>query len=171
MNKRGVTILELLISISLISVVMLLLLKLIFSLDNINSAKDYASDDEINRTTIIKNIESDFLKYELKGLKINKLDDSLIISLEFMESKKELIIKDKSLVYDDTEYKLNSKNATYSLCPSYKYQKIDNSYYLVSLNIPVLIDNKNNTNIDDISLSYIGLIGNNNYPDSFICTK
>ena len=83
MNKRGVTILELLISISLISVVILLLLKLMFSLDNINSAKDYASDDEISRTTIIKNIESDFLKLNLNGLDIKKLDNSLVINFEF----------------------------------------------------------------------------------------
>ena len=57
MNKKGVTILELLISITLISIVVLLLIKVIFSLDNINNDKTYASNDEISRTELIKNIE------------------------------------------------------------------------------------------------------------------
>ena len=58
MNKKGVTILEILISVSLISIVILLLLKVMLSLDNINNDKTYASSDEIRRTTIIKNIEN-----------------------------------------------------------------------------------------------------------------
>ena len=67
MNKKGVTILELLISISLISVIILLLLKVMLSLNNINNDPTYASSDEINRTTIIKNIESTFIKDKLIG--------------------------------------------------------------------------------------------------------
>ena len=57
MNKKGFTILELLISIALISVVLLLLLRVMMALEAINHDKSYASDDEISRTKIIKNIE------------------------------------------------------------------------------------------------------------------
>ena len=65
MNKRGFTILELLISIALISVVLLLLLRVMMSLEVINHDPSYASDDEIARTEMIENIESDFLDNHL----------------------------------------------------------------------------------------------------------
>lgn len=54
MNRRGFTILELLISIALVSIVLLLLLKVMTSLEVINHDTSYASEDEITRTEIIK---------------------------------------------------------------------------------------------------------------------
>ncbi len=169
MNKRGVTILELLISISLISIIIILLLKLIFSLDNINNSKDYASQDEIERTTIIKNIESDFLEFNLTGLNIRENDDNLIISFSY---GKDLIVKENSLVYNDEEYVLNSKNAKYDLCIDYSYKVLDSDYYLININIPVLIQENNNTTHDDITLTYVGLITDNiDYIDNFSCSK
>ena len=77
MNHKGFTILELLISIALISVVLLLLLKVMMSLEVINHDTSYASDDEIARTEMIKKIEQDFLDYHLNGLTIKKENDSL----------------------------------------------------------------------------------------------
>ncbi len=172
MNKRGVTILELLISISLISVVILLLLKLIFSLDNINNSKEYASEDEIARTTIIKNIESDFLKLKLMGVRVKSLDKKVIITFNYLDRAKDLIIEEKSLSYDNQEYKLNSVNATYNLCPSFSYKELDKDYYLVNLNIEVLIDGKSNTKRDDIDLFYVDLISDNvSYPRDLECSK
>ena len=70
MSKKGVTILELLISITLTSIIVLLLIEVIISLNKVNNNENYASDDEIKRTEIIKNIESDFLKLKLNGLTI-----------------------------------------------------------------------------------------------------
>ena len=68
LHKKGFTILEVLLSIVLISIVLLLLLRVMMSLENIGHDPSYASDDEIIRTEIIKNIESDFLTYHLNGL-------------------------------------------------------------------------------------------------------
>ena len=97
MNKKGVTILELLISITLISIVILLLIKVIFSLDNINNDKTYASNDEISRTELIKNIESDFLKLKLEGLEIKK-EENTTIKFYYESTYKELKIeKDKDI--------------------------------------------------------------------------
>ncbi len=54
MNKKGVTLLELIISISLTSIVSLLIIKVIFSLGIINNYDSYACNDEISRAEIIK---------------------------------------------------------------------------------------------------------------------
>ena len=171
MNRRGVTILELLISISMISVVILLLLKVMFSLNNINNDTSYASSDEISRTEIIKNIENDFLKLKLNGINILE-GDNTIITFAYEEENKNLTIYKNKIEYNNETFSLNSENASYSLCPEYEYLELENNYYLVSINIPVLIDNKNTTKNDDLTLTYIGLKNDTtNYLNSYTCTK
>lgn len=167
MNKKGVTILELLISISLISIVMLLLIQVMVSLEKINNDTSYASSDEINRTEIIKDIETEFLNKKLNGLKI----DNSTITFSFKDNTlKDLKIDNNKLIYNET-YTLKSKNATYDKCIKYLYQELDEDYYLVTISIPVLIDNKNTTAIDDINLSYIGLKDETTfYPPNYTCS-
>ncbi len=172
MNKRGVTILELLISIVMTSVIVLLLIKVTFSFSKINNDESYASGDEIERFEIIKNIEKDFLSLNLEGININDNNDKTIITFSFRDTTKELIIENKSITYDNTLYTLKSNKATYNKCLEYSYTLLDNNYYLVKINIPVLIDNKNTTINDDITLTYLSLINDyNNYPVSYICSK
>lgn len=169
MNKKGVTILELLISISLISIIILLLLKVMFSLDNINNDKTYASNDEIKRTEIIKNIESDFLKLKLQGLEITK-DVNTIFKFFYENESKELKIEKNRLTYNNEVQTLESSNASYDLCPTYEYISLSDSYYLVKIEIPVLINNENTTKNDDIVLTYLGLKKDgNNYPTNYYC--
>ena len=169
MNKRGVTLLELLISISLLSVILLLLVKVMFSLDQINNNKTYASSDEIIRTEIIKKIESDFLNLKLKGISIAK-DNTIKIVFNYESGTKELKIEKNKLSYDSQTYTLKSKNALYDLCPRYLYQELDDQYYLISISIPVLIEGVNTTEDDDIILTYIGLKNSeNNYIENYSC--
>jgi len=169
MNKKGVTILELLISITLVSIVILLLIKVIFSLNNINNDKSYASNDEISRTELIKNIESDFLKLKLEGLEIRK-EENITIKFYYENTYKELKIAKDKITYNNETKTLESSNATYDLCPSYEYISLDDNYYLIKINIPVLINNENTRVEDDINLTYIGLKKeSNNYPLNYVC--
>jgi len=157
MNKKGVTIIELLISMVLISVIVLMLIKVMFSLENINNDKTYASNDEITRTEIIKNIESDFLKLKLNGLNIERKNDEVIINFIFENDNKNLVIKNDSLTYGEEKYSLKSTNASYSACLEYNFINLENNYYYLELNIPILINNENTTKNDDLTLTYLGL--------------
>ena len=169
MNKRGFTILELLISIALISVVLLLPLRVMMSLEVIGHDPTYASDDEIPRTEIIKNIESDFLEYHLNGLEIINENSRTIITLD-MEEEKEIIIEESRLTYDDEVYPLKSANATYDLCVLYEYQDLENDYYFLRISIPVLIDGEDTTVQDNLEFTYIGLKNElTHYPEAFSC--
>ena len=170
MNKKGVTILEILISVSLISIVILLLLKVMLSLDNINNDKTYASSDEIRRTTIIKNIESDLIDLNLKGVEIKKENDKVKINLQFKDEVRVIEVFNKKLTYQNETYELESSNASYDLCPTFKYIEIDEDFYLVSITIPVLINGKNTTINDDIVLTYMGeKQEDNNYNVNNVC--
>lgn len=168
MDRKGVTILELLISILLISVVILLLLKVMFSLDAINNDKTYASSDEISRTEIIKRIESDFVELKLNGIAI----DGNKIIFYYEDISKTLTMNSDKLIYDTETFTLNSENALYSSCASYTYRLLENDYYLININIPVLIDGNNTTTNDDITLTYIGLLNqNSNFQTNYVCSK
>ncbi len=171
MNKKGVTILELLISISFISVVILLLLKVMVSLENINNDATYASSDEIRRAEIIKEIESELLNKKLNGLNILEEENSTKIIFMFAEEKEELVIEDKKLTFKDS-YTLKTKNASYSRCVDYHYTELENNYYYVSINIPVLINGLNTKTIDDITITYLGQKNENtNYLLNYVCSK
>ncbi len=167
--KKGFTILELLISITLISIVLLLLLKIMMSFYYINDSDDYASKDEINRALIIKSVESDFLNYNLNGLKILKENNKTIIDFK-LDEKKVMEIKENYIIYNDEKYELESNNAKYDLCVQYTYVDLDDDYYLIKINIPVLINGKNTTVDDDLQFTYIGLKNNEtSYQESYAC--
>lgn len=167
--KKGFTILELLISIVLISVVFLLLLKVMMSLEVINHDTSYASDDEIARTEIIKNVENSFLEENLNGLNITKTNNKTIIKF-MLNEEKNMEITDKYIVFDNEKYSLKSKNAKYDICINYDYKELENDYYLVTISIPVLINNINTTVKDDLEFTYMGLKNENTkYPSSFSC--
>ena len=158
MNKKGITILELLISMTIISIVILLLLKVMTSLTKINNDPSYASSDEISRTTIIKNIETDFLKLKLNGLNITSTKNKTILNFSYEDnSNLNLEINKNKIVYNNEGYTLESKNATYEICPNIEYLDIDEDYYLIIITIPVLIDGKNDNQNDDLVLTYLGL--------------
>ena len=167
--KKGFTILELLISIALISVVLLLLLRVMMQLEVINHDTSYASDDEIARTELIKKIETDFLDLQLNGLSIHQNSDETVLTF-MMEEEKELVISSREITYDDEVYALKSSNASYDVCVEYKYQDLDDDYYLVMFTIPVLIDGVNTTNNDDLTFIYLGLKNEfTNYLDVYPC--
>ena len=169
MNKRGFTILELLISIALISVVLLLLLRVMMSLEKVNHDTSYASDGDIARAEIISNIESDFLENHLNGLEIRRENNTVLFRL-LMDEEKEILVSSKSITYQDEVYSLKSSNATYDTCIEYSYMDLENDYYLVKIVIPVLIDGKNTTSRDDLEFTYLGLKNENtSYPSTFSC--
>lgn len=164
MNKKGITLIEVLISISLVAIVSLLLIKVIFSLNSINNNANYASVDEISRAQIIKIIEQDFLNLKLEGITITRKENSTIIVFKYENESKELIVEKNSITYNFERHPLNTKNATYSLNIDYQKTPLDEHYYLININIPVLINEENTSNIDDLNLTYIGL--NKNYQNS-----
>ena len=169
MSKKGFTILELLISLVLVSIVLLLLLRVMMSLEVINHDTTYASDDEIARTELIQNIESDFLENHLNGLQITQNEDQINFSF-LMDQEKELVVEKEQSTYDGEVYALKSSNASYDLCITYQYQELENDYYLVTFTIPVLIDGVNTTKMDDLQFTYLGLKNEyTHYPSSFSC--
>lgn len=98
LNKKGMTLLEIVISIALISVVMLFLFSLLNDIQYESKHSSYAKDFLVSRATIIKDVQEDILNNNITNVmqvssNENKTDvhffknDTSIMSLE-VESKK-----------------------------------------------------------------------------------
>ena len=98
LNKKGMTLLEIVISIALISVVMLFLFSLLNDIQYESKHSSYAKDFLVSRATIIKDVEEDILNNNITNVmqvsagegKVNLnffRDDTSLMSIE-VESKK-----------------------------------------------------------------------------------
>ena len=56
MNKKGFTLMEIIVSVALLSIVMLLLFQLMIDLEYEDSHSSFAKDNQIKRATIIKRV-------------------------------------------------------------------------------------------------------------------
>lgn len=73
MNKRGVTLIEVLISVGLIATVVLFLFNLLLDVQYETEHGTYAKKNQVNRITIIKTIEEDFIN---KGVDLKTIPRS-----------------------------------------------------------------------------------------------
>ena len=117
LNKKGMTLLEIIISIALISVVMLFLFSLLNDIQYESKHSSYAKDFLVNRATIIKDVEEDILNNNITNVmqvsagegKVNLnffRDDTSLMSIE-VESKK---ITYKNAVGEKESFSLSNDN-------------------------------------------------------------
>lgn len=69
MNKKGMTIVEIIVSVSLVSIVLVFLFNIIITVNNSNAKMKNKSNLLINKGIIIKEVENDFLSLGLNGIK------------------------------------------------------------------------------------------------------
>ncbi len=183
MNKKGSTLIELIISIALISVILVFMVKLLVDINNTESNNDYAKNNQIIRAEIIKAIETDIGKKNLTNVTDTKGTNKLVINFYYSDSTTAKIeIENKSLTFTPSSgdiRKWTLKEGEFYLDKFDKAFETDSSgnYQFLYLNIEVHTQNDNNTifrvetntkdgreiktiktknNIlDDISISYI----------------
>ena len=69
LNNKGVTLIELIVSLALISIVMVFIFNLLIDLKAEDSLSSKRSTDALNRSTIIRLIQNDFLDKTINWLK------------------------------------------------------------------------------------------------------
>lgn len=177
MNKKGFTMVELMVSIGLIAIVMVFLVRLLVDVRYDVTNELYDTKDQINRAEIIKTIENDLKDKKIinvidtgsstNNLKItlNTLSGSAIIEIDSSDNfiytpisgtKKKWSLKAK----DSTQSQYN---------PNTHYKKTNvkcnvvrstnTNDYLITINIPVLVDNSTNkkdSQMDNIILTFYG---------------
>ena len=107
MNKRGITLVEVIISVGLISVVMLFLFRLLLDMQFEDAHTSYAKENQVNRAMIIKTVQEDFLNKHLQNIQNN----SGVITFTFQEQTKTLKVTNTQIDYNGEEvWNLESKN-------------------------------------------------------------
>lgn len=180
LNKKGTTLAEVIISIVLISVVLVFMVRLLLDLNNIETNSTFASDNQINRSEIIRMIGNDLNENILTGITDSSTSDVLNITFSFKDNTKSLLVatNDKlsytssdsitrTWTMEDCEIYVPRANVYYS--PDYKSE--ENRIYTLTIDIEIHTINEkndvnNNNTLDDIIISYLGNVSDYNTPIS-----
>lgn len=166
-NNRGITLVELIISISLISIVILFLFQLLVDVRYSDNRIDYARNNQQTRAVILKTIQDDFLDYGLIGLSDDgSTDEQLIITFKYPDNKTGVLtVENTSVIYvkangETEKWTLEPKNSymKYNIrCVSYKNTyETDGEFFSIWLRIPLDVKKESKNVIDDLELFYIG---------------
>ena len=92
MDKKGFTLMEIIVSVALLSIVMLLLFQLMIDLEYEDSHSSFAKDNQIKRATIIKRVEKDMMDKGLSLVSLNKASDYATLTFKYNNSNVPIII-------------------------------------------------------------------------------
>ena len=157
LDSKGLTLVELLISIVLVGIVIVFLFQILMDLKDEADNKDFAFDNQINRIEAVYAVQRDLNNYVLIGVEDKSEGDNIIIHFYFRKdsltktstlsienSSKEIkvnnsdddkyylnssILKYRSV--DENNYKWNMKDAYIDKCGSFSYQKDSSNYYFL----------------------------------------
>lgn len=182
LNNKGMTLMELLVSIVLVGIVLTFLFQLLTDLEHETENNNYAYNNQVNRTDVIYTIEKDLQKYTLVGIEDASVDKKLIIKFYYLKNGG---VSNTTLQSDSTEYKdelgdtktkyylrytsynnekysWEMKGAELDTCAIFNYyvDSNSNSYYF-KINIPIynsIFHDRNNKErnnaVDDIEITY-----------------
>lgn len=169
LNKKGSTLLELIISIALISVVLVFLMRLLVDLNNTETNNNYAKKNQINRAEIIRVVENDLNNNTITDINATEsTEDNLKIQFKFKNGKTSVIkaTKDK-FTYTSSDESVRTWSIdggtiyTGKANVMYAGDELNDGIYTLQIDIEVhTVNDKNklgsNNLLDDILISYIG---------------
>ncbi len=176
MNKRGMTIAEIIISVTLIAIVIIFLMRLLTTIRYEESFSNYEKANSVSRSEIIKAIQTDLMAYNLFDLKdeSNSVSGSGKAILHFVfadinNTNKYLIIENEVISYclttncngaSDRIWKLNKSKDDVHYDPScikYDYDiGTSSQYYWIKFIIKLVKPGSVDNTIDDIEIFYMG---------------
>ena len=180
-SKKGLTLIELLVTLLLVSIIVVFIYRLILNLNNQTTNPEFAMSNQTIRTEIIRTIESDLVSHDIDKILLvyQDQDNNYNPSVYFYEQEKSGIVS----ILDEQaiQYKsFSGELQTWELIDCFVHfdsaekgensgivinsNGIGNSTSSVSLNIVVSNDNEHNSGItspnnnlkDDILISYLG---------------
>ena len=135
MNNKGITLVELMVSLILISIVMVFIFALLVDMKNEDYLSSSKSEDALNRTEIIHLIENDFINYKLSNVSQDTCPSGANFCLKFNfynNPEKKLYFFDDHLVYDNEAFYLSIGSF-----------EVDKTEFCYTKNVPTDPDAKN----------------------------
>jgi len=176
-NKRGSSLVELIVSIALISVIMVFLMRLIIDLNNKNTNSTYAKEDALARSEVLRMIENDLSSKRITNVtSTGSSSTSLVIKFTFKDDKTSTITAtEANIAYSSSE----GENRSWTMEDGTIYVNKANvdfesqePFYSFVIDIEVHTTNEkndidNNNSLDDFLISYIG--STDDYKGTFNC--
>ena len=107
MNKKGFTLIEVIVSIGLISIVMLLLFQLLLDIQYESNHTSYAKENQVNRATVIETVQKDLMNNTLASIPtITTNGDRKEITLTFQDFAKTIRVAEDRITYDSETWLL-----------------------------------------------------------------
>lgn len=172
MNRRGITLIEFIVSVALVAIVMVFLFNLLVDIQYTSKNGTFASDNQLNRASIVRTIMDDFTNLGLVGITDSSTYDDLRLTFQYQDgSSKVLTVSDKSVLYHDERWTMKARNNRTSYqkrCVIYHFESstccmgascdhnVCSDYFYVHIRIPVVIGETDGNSIDDIELFYVG---------------
>ena len=157
-NNRGFTLVELMVSIALVSIVLVFMFNLLGDVKRESALSNDNINDTLNRSTITRIIQNEWI--EKKLTKVTTCDEAgtiLCYTFTFKDNTtKNLLIKKKELEYDDERWLL--EDGEYSNEESIYCSLSNGVNYLLKITIPV-INHKDDNRVHDIELIRTGTDG------------
>ena len=111
MNKKGFTLLEVIVSVALISIVMLLLFQLLLDMQYESNHASYAKANQVNRATVIETVEDDLMNHTLTSVPtVVTNGDRKEITLNFGDFSKIIRVATDRITYDSETWLLEKDN-------------------------------------------------------------
>ncbi len=174
LNNKGTSLIELIISITLISIVLLFMFRLLIDVNNEITNDTFAKDNQINRAEIIKTIESDLSAKVLTEYTITTGADTLSVKFYFKDINNPSVLT-ANKTNNTITYKSYATNAAAANTKKWQLDKNceiytkglfiygDNETSIYSLVLSLEIHTMNDLNtvgnnspLDDITISHIG---------------
>ena len=155
MNNKGVTLVEILVSVALIALVMVFLFNILASLKTEDSLNSDRNNDSLNRATITRLIQNDLTQNKLTTVK-SCTSPSGSVCLELNGNK--LIVAQNYIVYKNEKWNLGSiklDTTNYKLCKKEEKKDNEHVYSLFTLTFPYT-NNDNSKRNYDFEISYVG---------------
>lgn len=111
MNKKGFTLIEVIVSVALIAIVMLLLFQLLLDIQYESNHASYAKKNQVNRATVIETVQKDLMNYTLTSVPtLITNGDKKEITLNFDSFSKTIRVGTDRITYDSETWLLETDN-------------------------------------------------------------
>ena len=175
-NNHGITLIELVISIALISIVIMFLFRLVVDVRYGDNNTDFNRENQQTRAIIIKTVQQDFLEKKLVGIVASSDLTSGILTLNFNYANRDtgrfslenMPDGNQSVTYTkngvDTEKwiikKVNSSSKFNVSCTKFSsrniFEDIGGDFFYIKISIPMEVRQSSKNYIDDLEFFYIG---------------
>lgn len=165
LNKKGMSLVEVVISIALISVVLVFMIRLLIDVNNVRTNNDYAKDNQVVRTEILRAVHTDLIDKTLSNIEDSSIEGDLNITFSFSDgTESQITATSTTFAYRNSSGETRRWNLV-DCTLDYSYADV---YLIKDINIYTLIidieihtvnernDQNNNNSLDDIIISYMG---------------